>query len=157
MGEFLVPNYSCLQNPWLVGYRPQIPVLSVLNWTTEFVEPPRTKFLGTPLVVIVSGINNPAGTPLRRWARGRLIGLLWYDKWADRKWQWQIKLRPYINLLHCSINEDMDDVFTASLTCKSVNICDDLPLYQGSIKWPNCLGMHIKSKVHPTTGHEGPG
>jgi len=30
--KFLVPNYSCLQNPWLRDYRPQIPVLSVLNW-----------------------------------------------------------------------------------------------------------------------------
>ena len=28
--KFLVRNYSCLQNPWLGGYRPQIPVLSVL-------------------------------------------------------------------------------------------------------------------------------
>ena len=28
--KFLVPNYSCLQNPWLGGYSPQIPVLSVL-------------------------------------------------------------------------------------------------------------------------------
>ena len=28
--KFLVPNHSCLQNPWLGGYRPQIPVLSVL-------------------------------------------------------------------------------------------------------------------------------
>jgi len=30
--KFLVPNYSCLQNPWLGGYRPHIPVLSVLSW-----------------------------------------------------------------------------------------------------------------------------
>jgi hypothetical protein len=30
--KFLVPNYSCLQNPWLGGHCPQIPVLSVLNW-----------------------------------------------------------------------------------------------------------------------------
>ena len=30
--KFLVPNYSCLQNPWLRGCRPQIPFLSVLNW-----------------------------------------------------------------------------------------------------------------------------
>ena len=30
--KFLVANYSCLQNPWLGGYRPQIPILSVLNW-----------------------------------------------------------------------------------------------------------------------------
>ena len=28
--KFLVPNYSCLQNPWLGGYRPQIPALSLL-------------------------------------------------------------------------------------------------------------------------------
>ena len=34
--KFLVPNYSCIQNPWLGGYRPQILVLS----STEFVEPP---------------------------------------------------------------------------------------------------------------------
>ena len=30
--KFLVQNYSCLQNPWLGGYCPQIPALSVLNW-----------------------------------------------------------------------------------------------------------------------------
>jgi len=30
--KFLVPNYSCLQKPCLGGYRPQIPVLSVLSW-----------------------------------------------------------------------------------------------------------------------------
>ena len=32
--KFLVPNYSCLQNPWLGGYRPQTPfsLSSVLNW-----------------------------------------------------------------------------------------------------------------------------
>ena len=28
--KFLVPNYSCLQKTSLAGYRPQIPVLSVL-------------------------------------------------------------------------------------------------------------------------------
>jgi len=28
--KFLLPNYSCLQKPWLEAYRPQIPVLSVL-------------------------------------------------------------------------------------------------------------------------------
>ena len=30
--KFLVQNYSCLQNPWLGGNRPQIPILSVLKW-----------------------------------------------------------------------------------------------------------------------------
>ena len=51
--KFLVPNYSCLQNPWLGGYHPQIPVLSVLNWicwtSLPPPPPPRTKFLGMPL------------------------------------------------------------------------------------------------------------
>jgi len=45
--KFLVPNYSCFQNPRIGGYRPQIPILSVLNWICW--TPPRTKFLGTPL------------------------------------------------------------------------------------------------------------
>ena len=43
--KFLVPSYSCLQNPWQVGYHPQIPVLSVLS-STEFVEPPPNKIPG---------------------------------------------------------------------------------------------------------------
>jgi len=37
--KFLVPNYSCLQNPWLGGYHPQIPILSVLNWIC-WIPPP---------------------------------------------------------------------------------------------------------------------
>ena len=49
--KFLVPNYSCLQNPWLGGYRPQIPVLSVLCPQLNLLNPPpQTKFLVTPLV-----------------------------------------------------------------------------------------------------------
>ena len=49
--KFLVPNYSCLQNPWLGGYRPQIPILSVLNWICWTSPPPqkKKKFLGMPL------------------------------------------------------------------------------------------------------------
>jgi hypothetical protein len=42
--KFLVPNYSCLQNPWLGGYRPQIPVLSVFNWICW--TPPANKIPG---------------------------------------------------------------------------------------------------------------
>jgi len=30
--KFLIQNYGCLQNPWLVGYRQQNSVFSVLNW-----------------------------------------------------------------------------------------------------------------------------
>ena len=52
--KFLVPNYSCLQNPWLGGYRPQIPVLSVLCLQLNLLNPPpRTKFLGTPLFDVI--------------------------------------------------------------------------------------------------------
>ena len=47
--KFIVPNYSCLQNPWLGGYRHQIPVLSVLCPQLNLLNPPGTKFLGTPL------------------------------------------------------------------------------------------------------------
>ena len=38
--KFLVPNYSCLQNPWLGGYRPQIPVLSVRCLQLNLLNPP---------------------------------------------------------------------------------------------------------------------
>ena len=47
--KFLVPNYSCLQNPWLGGYRPQIPVVSVLNWIGWTPPNPQPKFLRMPL------------------------------------------------------------------------------------------------------------
>ena len=49
--KFLVPNYSCLQNPWLGGLPPPrspfslSPVLNWICWT-----PTQTKFLGTPLL-----------------------------------------------------------------------------------------------------------
>ena len=38
--KFLLPNYSCLQNPWLGGYRSQIPVLSVLCTQLNLLNPP---------------------------------------------------------------------------------------------------------------------
>ena len=37
--KFLVPNYSCLQSPWQGGYRPQIPVLSVLCPQLNLLKP----------------------------------------------------------------------------------------------------------------------
>jgi hypothetical protein len=39
--KFLVPNYSCLQNPWLGGNHPQIPVLSVLCPQLNLLNPPK--------------------------------------------------------------------------------------------------------------------
>ena len=44
--KFLVPNYSCLQNPWLGGYRPQIPVLSVPCPQLNLLNPPPNKIPG---------------------------------------------------------------------------------------------------------------
>ena len=44
--KFLVPNYSCLQNPWLAGYRPQIPVLFVLCPQLNLLTPPPNKIPG---------------------------------------------------------------------------------------------------------------
>jgi len=48
--KFLVPNYSCLQNPWLRGYSPQI---SVLCPQLNLLNPPWKKFLGMPLTIII--------------------------------------------------------------------------------------------------------
>ena len=61
--KFLVQNYSCLHNPWLGGYRLQIPVFSVLCPQLNLVTPPRTKFLGTPLDL---SILNP-WTSITKW------------------------------------------------------------------------------------------
>ena len=38
--KFLVPNYSCHQNPWLGGYHPQIPFLYVLCPQMNLLNPP---------------------------------------------------------------------------------------------------------------------
>ena len=57
--KFLVPNYSCIQNPWLRGrgYCPQIPILCP---QLNLLNPPSpwTKFLGTPLVLELSCWNH---------------------------------------------------------------------------------------------------
>ena len=44
--KFLVPSYSCLQNPWIRGYRPQIPFLSVLCPQLNLLNPPPKKIPG---------------------------------------------------------------------------------------------------------------
>ena len=41
--KFLVSNYSCLQNPWLGAYRPQILVLSVLCPQLNLLNPTQNK------------------------------------------------------------------------------------------------------------------
>ena len=42
--KFLVPNYSCLKNPWRGFYRPQITVLSVLCSQLNLLNPPEQNF-----------------------------------------------------------------------------------------------------------------
>jgi len=44
--KFLVPNYSCLQNHWLRGYRPPDPRSQCPLSSAEFVEPPPNKIPG---------------------------------------------------------------------------------------------------------------
>jgi hypothetical protein len=50
--KYLVQNYSCLQNPWLGGYRPQIPVLSVLCPQLNLLNPPPP-----PLIIVGCTVN----------------------------------------------------------------------------------------------------
>ena len=52
--KFLVPNYSCLQNPWLGGYSPQIPILSVLCPQLNLLNPtPSNKIPGYAMVIVM--------------------------------------------------------------------------------------------------------
>jgi hypothetical protein len=53
--KFLVPYYSCLQNPWLGDHCPQIPILSVLNWISWT---PPNKIPGYATAVITAGCEN---------------------------------------------------------------------------------------------------
>ena len=70
--EFLVPNYSCLQNPWLGGYRPQIAVLSVLS--------PQLNLLNLPEQnswVRHCSLLHP------RTSQERLTFLFWHPRWSQ--------------------------------------------------------------------------
>jgi len=55
--KFLVPNYSCLQNPWLGGCRPQIPFLSVLNWICWPPPPNKIPGYATDIEVFVLSVR----------------------------------------------------------------------------------------------------
>ena len=62
--KFLVPNYSCLENPWLGGYHPQIPVLSVLNWICWNPPPEKNSWVRHCLQSPVSTHDSPAELPV---------------------------------------------------------------------------------------------
>jgi acyl-homoserine lactone acylase PvdQ len=55
--KFPVPNYSSLQNPWLGGYRHQIPVLSVLCPQLNLLNTPPKKIPGYATDVDVRKAN----------------------------------------------------------------------------------------------------
>ena len=61
--KFLVPNYSCLQNSWLGGgYRPQIPVPSVLYPQLNLLNhPPPNKIPGYATGSVGTGASLPGG------------------------------------------------------------------------------------------------
>jgi hypothetical protein len=86
--KFLVPNYSCLQNPWLAGYNPQIPCLSLLGPQLPLLNPPPEQFLDTPLdkrVFFRQNFRSALGTtqPPVLWTPCLLSG----GK-ADGAWRW---------------------------------------------------------------------
>jgi len=51
--KLLVQNFSCLQNPRLEGYRPQIPVPSVLCPQLNLLNPPPNKIPGYATILKV--------------------------------------------------------------------------------------------------------
>ena len=71
--EISCTNLQLPSEPLTRGYRPQIPVLSVLCplSSTEFVEPPRTKFLGTPLPIgsVFYGVSQSIGAQWQSYNR----------------------------------------------------------------------------------------
>jgi len=99
--KFLVPNYGCLQNPWLGGYRSQVSVPSAHWPELNLLNLSRTKFLGTPLLTMclihILKPRNPASlsvlfnvavnlrlcSAFDGWMNeyGALVGVLW-EKFA---------------------------------------------------------------------------
>ena len=62
--KFLVPNYSCFQNPWLGAAAPRS-TFSLSS--TEFVDPPPTKFLGKPLPMILYSVTRISEEEYKSW------------------------------------------------------------------------------------------
>ena len=77
--KFHVPNYSCLQNPWLGGYRPQIPVLPVLCPQLNLLNPPPEQ-----------------NSWIRRWQRPLPSTIFWIRHHAIISQRLYIRTRPHI-------------------------------------------------------------
>jgi len=95
--KVLVPNYSCLQNPWLGGYRPQIPVLSVLNWIC-WTPPNKIPTYAICLRDALTQDGKPIITHRRCGATGQLV---LYDRRSFRfhKCSLTIKINYFIRLV----------------------------------------------------------
>ena len=57
--KFLVPNYSCFQNPLLGGYRPKITFLYILCPQLNLLKPPPDKIAGYATVLYGSMLWGP--------------------------------------------------------------------------------------------------
>ena len=104
--KFLVPNYSCLQNPWLGDYLPQIPVLSVLSPQLNLLTPPpRTKFQSTPLLRSFLGLVNyyQSSVPNMHSIRQPLDELLK----KDNEWIWSARCQQASESIKGILNSDL--------------------------------------------------
>jgi len=86
--KFLVPNYSCIQNPWLGGYRLQIPFICVLC--------PQLNLLDTSPNKIPGYTTFAKGKSLDTYG-GYSVSITGYSLWKMRllKWQWYMFLDWY--------------------------------------------------------------
>ena len=87
--KFLVPNYSCLQNPWLWGLPPPDPRSLCPLSSTEFVEPPTPdKILGY------------ATAWLPRHVTFQMEGCSWWMRYS-----WKVTFGSFCisHLPHCSL------------------------------------------------------
>jgi len=107
--KFLVPNYSCLQDPWLGGYSPQIPILSVLY--------PQLNFLNYPPPNKIPGYATAVGC--MRWC------------YSPQPHQLQLELK--YNIARCRIRVAMSYVYrptNGSIT--RLTVCGSLRLAYGN-------------------------
>ena len=104
--KFLVPNYSCLQNPWLWGYHPQIPVLSVLNWIC-WTPPPWKKIPGYATGVKGHRLSIEVRKPFTGNSPSNCVCLQYVQLWRRRPWSYLCAVNfRYLPLSLCTGQND---------------------------------------------------
>ena len=144
--KFLVPNYSCLQNSWLGGYHPQIPVLSAFSPQLNLLNspPPKkipeyatvryyltfvTKAVGNPAIIPTSHLQNPSQ---RRHCLGQFARLLhdsscyWMTLYWSRFSFFFFGQRCCIPLLWCCGTRSVDCLLWRSTWVGTVGIWRDM-------------------------------